>query len=86
MKLSEAMAIIEAKTEYLVHFEHIDSGMLRGDYFPDVMGGEAAFKTEDGAIAVGEDFARATKGKTCNFYIVRADNFRPTGSWNIKNR
>lgn len=86
MKLSEAEAIISSKHGYLVHFEHCGNGLLRGDYFPEVHDGDEPFYSEDIAIVMGEKFAKAMKGKACNFYLVRSDNFRPVGEWAINNR
>lgn len=86
MKISEVMKAIENNHGYLVHFEHYGDGLLRGDYFPDIHGGEEPFETEDEAIAMGIKYAKATKGRTCNFYLVRGDNFTPVGHWNLANR
>lgn len=86
MKISEVEKAIDADFGYLVHFEHYGDGMLRSDYFPDVRDGEEPFKTKVDAEKVGTDYAKATKGRTCNFYLVRSDSFSPVGGWKLPNR
>lgn len=86
MKLSKVRKTIAANHGYLVHFEHIEGSILRSDYFPDVKGGEEPFETQEEAMAIGIDYAKVTKGKTCNFYLVRSDKFTPIGSWKLENR
>ena len=47
MKLAEAMQIIETNEQgYMVHFEVVGGGVLRGDYFPDKHGGEELIPTD----------------------------------------
>ena len=86
MKIKDVKKTIDKNHGYLVHFEHCGDGMLTSDYFPDVKSGEDPFDTYDEAVEIGVDFADATKGETCNFYLVRADNFKPLQGWDLKNR
>jgi hypothetical protein len=89
MKLSTAMKIIDKKCGYLIHFEWIEGSILRTDYFPDVHSGEAPIENESEAIGLAELFADATKGNTCNLYLVRGSGprrFAPVGLWRRENR
>lgn len=86
MKIQTVLDTIDDKPKYLVHFEHIHGHILRTDYFPDTAAGEEGFQSEEYAIEVAEKYAAATKGKTCNFYLVRADNYLPIGTWRLQNR
>jgi hypothetical protein len=86
MKLTEVEIAISEDYGYLVHFERCGDGFLKSDYFPDVKDGEEPFKTKVDAEKVGADYAKATEGKTCNFYLVRSDSFRPIGGWSLANR
>jgi hypothetical protein len=86
MKLSDVKTAIEAKHGYLVHFEKIEGSTLAADYFPEASSGEEPFETVEDAVAMGAEYAKATKGKTCNFYLVRSDNFKPVNGWNLPNR
>lgn len=86
MRLSAAVETIAASHGYLVHFERIKGRMLVGDYFPEVRKGEEPFKTQEEAIEMGVKYAKATRGSTCNFYLIRSDTFSPVGSWKLANR
>ena len=77
MKMQEAMNEINNKPKgYMVSFEWYGDGFLRSDHFPDKHGGEALIETESEAWELADRFARATKGKTCNLYVV-GHNFTP---------
>lgn len=71
MKIQDAMDIINNKPKgYMVHFEWCGGGGLRGDYFPDKHTGERLIQTEWDAWELADRFAKATKGKTCNVYVI----------------
>lgn len=86
MKLSDAIKAIDAKEAFLVHFEWCGDGMLRSDYFPDPREGEEGFVSAIEAEVTGKKFAEATKGNTCNFYLIDSLSFRPIGNWKLANR
>ena len=69
--MQEAMDMINNKPKgYMVHFEWCGDGMLRSDYFPDKHNGETLIQTEWEAWELVGKFARATKGKTCDLYVI----------------
>lgn len=71
MKIQEAMDIIHNKPKgFMVSFEWCGDGLLRSDHFPDKRAGEPLIPTEHEAWELADRFARATKGKTCNLYVV----------------
>lgn len=75
MKSQDALDIIHGKPKgYMVSFEWIEG--IRSDHFPDKHAGEALIPTEREAWSLAERFARATKGKTCNFLVVD-DSYQP---------
>jgi hypothetical protein len=76
MKMSEALNVIKNKSGFMVQFEWCGDGFLRGDYFPDYHAGEKLIETEAEAWELAEKFANATKGKTCNIYVLK-ENFSP---------
>jgi len=81
MKLAKAMEMIQNKpTGYMVHFEWCGNGLLTSDYFPDKLNGEDLIPTEDEAWMLANRFAMATRGKTCNLYVV-GRNFSPVESY-----
>ena len=86
MEMSQVEKAISENYGYLVHFEHCGDGLLRSDYFPEVRLDEEPFKTREEAEMVGVKYAKATKGKTCNFYLIRSDSFTPVGGWKLQNR
>jgi len=88
MRLFDAeKAISKAQVKgYCVSFEHISGGMLMSDHYPDVRQGEEPFFDKAKAIESGEKFAEATKGKTCNFYLIDYRRFTPVEGWSLKNR
>ena len=86
MEISKVEKAIAEDYGYLVHFEHCGNGLLRGDFFPEVRLGEEPFQTKEEAEMVGVKYAKATKGKTCNFYLVRSDSFASVGGWKLQNR
>lgn len=86
MELSEVNKQIDRNFQYLVHFELIKDGILIADHFPNVEDGEEGFSNIKDAIKIGEKYAKATRGYTCNFYLIRSDNFTPVGNWKLKNR
>jgi hypothetical protein len=76
MKLAEAQArIMESQAGYRVAFEWIEATGLRSDYFPER--DEMPIPEEGDAWLMAIDFANATKGETCNLYVVYAGTFKP---------
>ena len=74
MKMQEAMDILNNKPKgFMVHFEWCGDGFLRSDYFPDKHAGEPLIKTEHEAWELARAFAKATKKRTCNLYVVNND-------------
>jgi len=88
MRLLEVKDIIEKSNVkgYCVHFEHIEGSLLKGDFYPDVRNGEQPFFDRVEAIESGIEFAAATKGKTCNFYLIDHRSIVPVGGWHLNNR
>jgi hypothetical protein len=77
MTMQEAMDIINNKPKgYMVVFEWIDGSILKSDYFPDGDGGEKLIEAEWEAWELANRFAKVTKGRTCNIYVVD-DKFSP---------
>ncbi len=71
MKMQAVMDIINNKPEgFMVSFEWCGDGMLKSDYFPDKHSGENLIPTEWDAWELADRFAKITKGKTCNLYVV----------------
>jgi len=84
MKMQEAMDIINNKPKgFMVHFEWCGDGFLRTDYFPDKHAGESLIPTEHEAWELADRFARVTKGKTCNIYVVDSQ-FIPVKDYEIR--
>ncbi len=73
MKMQDALNEIHAPCGYMVHFEWWGDGLLRSDHFPDKGAGEPLIETEDEAWDLAERFSEATKGRTCDLYVVRDD-------------
>ena len=87
MKMDRVQEIIdESNIKLLVMFEWIEEGLLITDFFPEVELGEESFKSVEDAITKGFEFAEATKGKTCNFYLASYPSFKPYGTWKLDNR
>jgi len=77
MKYQDAIDLIGGDySGYMVHFEWIEGGMLRGDYFPDKHAGEELIESMAEAWDLAKKFAAKTKGKTCNLYVIDK-NFSP---------
>lgn len=89
MKMKDAMNEIYNKPKgYMISFEWCGDGFLRGDYFPDKHDGEELIQTEREAWDLAYRFAIATKGRTCNLYVID-HNFKPVDGYKkryIKNR
>ncbi len=85
MLLKEAEKFLKADYGFLVCFERVEGVVLASDYVPDVEV-EEPFRTEEDAIAFGLRLAAVTTGKFVNFYIVRSDNYKPFGDWQLENR
>ena len=83
MKMNEAMALINKPKGFMVSFEWWGDGFLRSDYFPDKHAGEALIASEEEAWKLAARFAVATKGKTCNIYVVD-DRFSPVPCYEIR--
>ena len=89
MKMSEAMSIIGGrKLGYMVSFEERKGGMLHSEHFPDKHAGEELIETEEEAWSLAKLFAKNTKGKMVNIYVINQD-FSPTKNYKdqmIENR
>ena len=71
MKTQDAMDMINNKPKgFMVHFERCGDGFLRSDYFPEKHDGEPLIETEHEAWELANRFAKATKGSTCNVYVI----------------
>lgn len=88
MKYMDALEIIRNPLSYpqgyLVSFEWREDGMLRSDHFPDVHGGEPPLPTEKEAWMLATKFALATRGKTCNLYVIEYPSFTPVKGYESK--
>lgn len=85
MKMKDAEDIISGKADrsgFIVSFEVRERGMLRGDFFPDVHGGEPGFATVDIAWDNAEQFARrrTSTRDIVNVRVCRASDFTPVGN------
>ena len=78
MKMQDALDIIHNKPKgFMVHLEWDDGRFLRTDYFPNSLNSkEELIPTEWEAWELAERFAKATKGRTRNLYVVDA-SFNP---------
>ncbi len=91
MKHREALRIMDEglkKPGFMVSFEHVEGSTLRPDYFPDKYAGEQLIKTEADAWVLAIKFAKSTKGKCVNIYVIDSD-FSPVPDYQsnmIKNR
>jgi hypothetical protein len=90
MKMKDALSLINEKREtgFMVCFDWIKGSILESDHFPDKHGGEKLIKTEEKAWELARNFAKATRGKTCDVYVID-ENFEPVASYKtniIKNR
>lgn len=85
MKMEDAQKIIdgESETGFMVGFEWIKGGMLHSDHFPDKRAGEALIGTESEAWLMAAEFAKKTRGKTANLYVIKSD-FRPVENYRNK--
>jgi hypothetical protein len=69
MKLQDAMDLIHNRPQgFRVAFEWCGDEFLRSDYFPDRE--ESLISTEAEAWELADRFARVTRGRTCNLYVV----------------
>lgn len=84
MKMKDALEMINAKSTsgFMVSFEWIEGSILRGDHFPDKHAREKLIETENEAWDLARKFADATKGKTCNIYVIKND-FVPVNGYKI---
>lgn len=91
MKFQDAKDIISGKSNkigFMVHFEHVEGGMLKSDYFPDKHAGERLIETEGEAWELARKFAKKTRGKCVNIYVID-EHFSPVKEYKnkeIKNR
>ena len=84
MKIQEVMDIINNKPKgFMVDFKWCGDGFLRGDHFPDKHAGESLIPTEHEAWELADRFARATKGKTCDIYVVDS-MFKPVKDYELR--
>lgn len=81
MRMGEVVEIIEThkraiqRAGYLVSAERVESGMLRGVYFPDK--DEVPIASEEEAWRLAREFAAATHGEYVNIYVIHAKDFTP---------
>jgi hypothetical protein len=91
MKYKEALQIIKDSTKnqgFMVSFEKVKEGILTSDYFPDKHNGEDLLPSEEAAWDLALKFARATRNKCVNIYVIDHD-FSPVEGYReniIKNR
>jgi len=90
VKIAEAFKIINGAepSGFMVSFEWIEDGLLRSDHFPDKHAGEKLIKDEELAWNLARGFARKTKGRCANIYVIKHD-FTPVIDYRdqfIKNR
>jgi len=88
MRMNKAISIIKGDAGFMVNFEHVKSGFLLSDHFPDKHAGERLIETEDEAWDLARKFADKTKGKCVNIYVTDHD-FMPVDGYEekeIKNR
>ena len=84
MKMSEVLAIINERSQgFLVSFERKQGCILAHDYFPDRSAGDSLIKTEKEAWRWARDFAKKTKGRFINIYVVD-HNYIPVPSYKEK--
>ena len=84
MKMTEVWNLLYNKPKgFMVSFEWCSDGFLRSDHFPDTRDGEKLIDSEHEAWELAERFARVTKGRACNLYVVD-DNFKPV--YNYRDR
>lgn len=74
MKMKDVLQILNKKDHgFMVSFEWCGDGFLRGDHFPDKHAGEDLIENEFDAWELARKFAMATKGRTCNLYVIKSD-------------
>jgi len=94
MKMKDVLKIIKNhKRGYRVHFDRIIlidrfpyNKIIEDDYFPEE--DEPLIASEEEAWDLAKRFANATRGTTCNLYVID-ENFDPVPSYRekeIKNR
>ena len=89
MKMAEAVGIMQnvprtvCDKGFMVCFEHVQGGMLAGDYFPDKHAGETLIASEEDAWDLAVKFAGATVGKCVNVYVIGA-NFVPVSGYQLR--
>ena len=84
MKILEAMKIIGGKKlGFMVSFEWKEGCIVRSDHFPDKRAGEKLLATEEEAWALAKMFAKKTKGKVVNIYVID-ENFCPIKNYKDK--
>lgn len=75
MKYHEALKVINEGLNqgFMVSFEWKDGCILGSDHFPDKHAGEKLIETEEEAWELARKFARKTKGKCVNIYVIKSD-------------
>ena len=89
MKMKDALQVIEGSNKvfgFMVSFERTGGGMLRSDHFPDKHRGEKLIELEDEAWELARKFAKKTRKKCVNIYVVDQDFSPTTSGKTIKNR
>ena len=75
MKMAKAQEIISngiTNPGFMVSFERKEGCMLHSDYFPAKYDGEPLIETEEEAWELAAKFAKKTRGKFVNIYVVDA--------------
>jgi len=81
MKMQEAKDLMNNKPRgFMVSFDWYGDGFLTSDHFPDKHAGEKLIRSEHEAWELARDFARATKGRTCNLYVIDSE-FKPVNGY-----
>jgi len=82
--MSEALSIIDGKPQgFMVSFEWKRGYILTSDHFPDKHAGEPLIETEVEAWELARTFAKKTKGKCVNIYIINHE-FSPVRGYECK--
>jgi len=80
MRLQEILDIqYGVQQGFRVAFERYGDGFLRSDYYPDR--GELPIPFEEEAWKVAEILAKILKGKACNFYVVKSEDWTPVKNY-----
>jgi hypothetical protein len=84
MKMSEALACINAREGYCVTFEIRKDSCLHSDHFPDVREREPGIESIEAAWDLAAKFAYARRKDVVNVYVVHANDFTPVEGWDTR--